>query len=128
MGGIDMKPFSLREHIKNPLKKVVTRDGREVRIICTDFNNNTYPIIIEVKDMLDPVAVTREGRFFCSTMPNDLDLFFAPEKHEGWVNMYRDTVGKMYFGNVYSSKEEAKKSATSLDTYVTTAKVEWEEE
>ena len=59
----DMKPFNLEEHLKNPERKVVTRDGREVRIICTDFNNNTYPIIIEVKDMIDPVAVTREGRF-----------------------------------------------------------------
>lgn len=31
-----MKPFSLKEYLKNPNKKVVTRDREEVRIICTD--------------------------------------------------------------------------------------------
>ena len=32
-----MKQFSLEEYLANPSKKVVTRDGRNVRIICTDL-------------------------------------------------------------------------------------------
>ena len=31
-----MKQFDLKEYLKGPNKKVVTRDGRNVRIICTD--------------------------------------------------------------------------------------------
>ena len=31
-----MKPFNLQEYLANPSRKVVTRDGRQVRIICTD--------------------------------------------------------------------------------------------
>ena len=122
-----MKQFNLEEYLKNP-NRVVTRDGREVRIICTDFNNNTYPIIIEVKDMTEPVAVTREGRFFGSTMPNDLDLFFATERKEGWANLYRGNID--YIGGcVYTSKEEAEenKGKGNKESYVATVKIEWEE-
>lgn len=35
-GGIKMEQFSLKKYLKNPDRKVVTRDGRDVRIICTD--------------------------------------------------------------------------------------------
>lgn len=31
-----MKQFSLDEYLKNPTRPIVTRDGRSVRIICTD--------------------------------------------------------------------------------------------
>lgn len=31
-----MKQFNLEEYLKNPKRKVVTRDGRDVRVICTD--------------------------------------------------------------------------------------------
>ena len=30
-----MKEFDLQEYLKHPSQKVVTRDGRKVRIICT---------------------------------------------------------------------------------------------
>lgn len=44
-----MKPFNLEEYLKNPSRKVVTRDGRNVRIICTDFDNPDYPVVGEIK-------------------------------------------------------------------------------
>ena len=49
MGGIDMKPFNLEEYLKNPDKKVVTRDGRNVRIICTDRRDSVYPIVVLIE-------------------------------------------------------------------------------
>ena len=122
-----MKQFNLDEYLKNP-KRVVTRDGREVRIICTDFNNNTYPIIIEVKDMLDPVAVTREGWCIGSNMPNDLDLFFASEKHERWINLYKwDNSTRYYVSKPFDSEEEAMEFSGKDDNYLKTLKIEWEE-
>ena len=33
-----MKQFSIEEYLKNPDRKVVTRNGLPVRIICTDRN------------------------------------------------------------------------------------------
>ena len=39
-----MKPFNLEEYLKNPSRKVITRDGRKARIICTDAKGG-YPVI-----------------------------------------------------------------------------------
>ena len=32
-----MKQFNLNEYLKDPSKKVITRDGRAVKIHCTNF-------------------------------------------------------------------------------------------
>ena len=39
-----MKQFNLKDYLANPSLRVVTRDGRNVRIICTDARRE-YPII-----------------------------------------------------------------------------------
>lgn len=43
-----MKLFSLEEYIANPSLHVRLRNGRPVRIVCTDANNQ-YPIILLIK-------------------------------------------------------------------------------
>lgn len=45
-----MKQFSLVKYLNNPNRKVVTRAGRKVRIICTDREDSIYPIIALIKD------------------------------------------------------------------------------
>lgn len=40
-----MKQFNLEEYLKDPNKKVVTRDGRNVRIICTDRKGTEYSVV-----------------------------------------------------------------------------------
>ena len=82
----NMKKFSLEEYLKNPNREVVTRDGRKVRIICTDFDNPDFPVVGEIKGHKWPLSfmangVSIKGRQLYS------DLFFAPEKHEGWINL-----------------------------------------
>ena len=49
-----MKQFSLEEYLKNPSRKVVTRDGRKARIVCTDAMGD-YPLIALV-EALDGTA------------------------------------------------------------------------
>ena len=44
-----MKQFNLKSYIANP-RKVVTRDGRKVRIICTDREGSMYPIVALITD------------------------------------------------------------------------------
>ena len=57
-----------------------------------------------------------------------VDLFFAPEKKEGHINVYRDG-DNYYIGGteIYSSEAEAVSHATKEFGYVKTVKVEWEE-
>ena len=128
-----MKPFNLEEYLKNPDREVVTRDGRPVRIICTDRKGAT-PIIALVNDGLSEElghAFYSDGKIF-SDEDNELDLFFAPEKHEGWINIYR---GKDYpcVGLViYNSEEEAEEASRhctgfTKDLHLATVKIEWEE-
>ena len=125
-----MKPFSLDEYIKNPNRKVVTRNGRSARIICTDAKGN-YPIValIEEGGYDNALSYTKDGKLYVGET-NDYDLFFAPEKHEGWLNIYRsDECGFYMRGkSPYKSKEKADKVAkANPKTFFTTVKIEWEE-
>ena len=118
-----MKAFSLEEHLKNPKRKVVTRNGRSARIICTDAKGN-YPIValIEEGGYDNALSYTKDGKLYVGET-NDYDLFFAPEKHEGWVNVYRDFDDVMC-GSVFATEEDAKCKAK---TAIATVRIEWEE-
>lgn len=123
-----MKEFNLTEYLKDPSKKVVTRDGREVRIICTDAKGDE-PIVAliynNIRDEENVYTYNRDGLFY----KNDscLDLFFAPTKREGWVNVYFSVDKDKYVGEeIYSSKEEAIKN-NKYRIYIATIKIEWEE-
>ena len=123
-----MKPFSLEEYLKNPSRKVVTRDGDNARIICTDARGD-YPVIAlvekshESRDMI--YSYTKGGYFYVTENPSPFDLFFAPEKHEGWATIY----GKFLTGEIFSTKEEAEEYVKRCGTkgFVAIAKIEWEE-
>ena len=83
---MNMKPFNLNEYFKNPLRKVVTRDGRKVRIVCTDFDNPDFPIVGEIQGNKWPLSFAINGEAI-KGIPLACDLFFAPTKHEGWINL-----------------------------------------
>lgn len=86
-----MKQFNLQEYLANPYRQVVTRDGREVRIVCTDRkNHDNFPIIALVETDEDDERVISfkiDGKWSVDGLENSLDLFFAPTKHEGWINL-----------------------------------------
>lgn len=123
-----MKQFSLEEYLKNPNRKVVTRDGHPVRIICTDHDNISYPIVGAIKGYEFPFCFGEDGYVVGSNCNDANDLFFAPEKHEGWMNVYRDRdTGAVNFGILHTSREEAEELGKSDVYYAATAKIEWEE-
>lgn len=127
-----MKQFNLEEYLKNPNKKVVTRDGRDARIICTDRQGGDHPI-------LALCTMSNESENLYSYLPNGrmylnadadscMDLFFAPEKKEGWLNLYEDENGRVAIGTVYPfESEESAKMASADKDYVATCKITWEE-
>ena len=116
-----MKPFSLEEYLKNPNRKVVTRMGTPVRIICTDFNNKIYPVVGEIQGVFTPEPFTKDGAYR-ELVCTDYDLFFATEKHEGWINLFKDYDSKYVGYKIFESKEEAEKVGSTA-----TIKIEWEE-
>ena len=123
-----MKPFNLEEYLKNPARKIVTRDGRKARVVCTD-EKGEYPIValVEYYDGTHENAYSfkKDGRFY-SNGTADKDLFFAPEKHEGWANLYKRGSKDYALGaEIYIYKKHAEVAAGR--NCIATVKIEWEE-
>ena len=110
-----MKPFKLDEHLKNPSRELITRDDRKAtKVLCTNAKGR-FPIVALVESF--------DGADY------NPDLFFAPEKHEGWINIFKIPMILLFLGEncIYSSKEDAEREGMKCDDYVSTVKVEWEE-
>ncbi len=121
-----MKPFDLKEYLANPNKKVVTRDGRNATIHCTNFRG-IFPIIAEIESVGKSFSYNEDGK--TSYVGSSVyDLFFAPEKHEGWINLYKNEDGISWISpNYFTSKKEAEEEGRAHTCNVTTIKIEWEE-
>ena len=120
-----MKPFNLKEYLANPIRKVVTRNGKDVKIHCTNYNSY-QPIVAEIKGTGISESFSENGKFYNYCESSQNDLFFAPEKHEGWVNVYKSENNRSLGAGIWQTEEEAKKWEGAAD-YVTTIKIEWEE-
>ena len=116
--------------MKNPDRKIVTRDGYAARILCTD-KKGKWPIVALVYkgDEEDVVTYTRDGQKYIPKAEVSLnDLFFAPEKKEGWINIYKYNSEITPGSRVYNTKEEAESAIGSgLVDYISTIKIQWEE-
>lgn len=121
-----MKQFNLEEYLKNPSRKVVTRKGIPVKIHCTNFVT-CKPVIAEIDGRGYSQSFTKEGRYFGDTDESSEVLFFAPEKHEGWINVHKVENTPYLDTCIWPTEEYAKKGAKYTDNYVATVKIEWEE-
>lgn len=119
-----MKPFNLEEAKKGA--KVCTRDGKKVRIVCFDVKNENHPILalLEEDGQEYLVSYDKDGYFSDDKSNDDLDLFMATEKHEGWVNIYKNN--EQYLtGGIWKNENDALQHKD--EDYITTTKIEWEE-
>ena len=127
-----MKQFNLKSYIANP-RKVMTKDGRDVRILCVDAKGD-YPVVALIPDgegeykRDSPEAYTEDGCNYSGRI-SYLDLFFAPEIHEGWANVFGGADGNSYVGDsrIFKSKEDAETEGKKWKDYIATVKIEWEE-
>ena len=126
-----MKEFNLDEYLKDPSQKVVTRDGREVRLLCTDAKNDE-PIIALVynnnREEENVYTYNRDGSFYGDNY-DCLDLFFDNIKKEGWINLYKDKNEDITYlpGIIHDSEEKAKEAIKGDPDFIATIKIEWEE-
>ena len=102
-----MKPFSIKEHLEHPDWKVVTREGEPVRILCTDLDDDDYPVAAATKNWHVDKYTT--GGLFNAGRETKYDLFFASEKHEGWVIISKLPFTDSFeiFPEIFATKEEA---------------------
>ena len=78
-----MEQFSLEKYLANPSRKLVTGDGRKVKILCTN-RKSTYPIVALVEnhdsDNESVYSYRENGLYSRFSQSEENDLFFAPEK------------------------------------------------
>ena len=123
-----MKQFNLQEYLATPNRQVVTRNGRKVRIICTDMESIKPVVALITLPNGDEVIKTFWDNGIETAGSKDKnDLFFATTKHEGWMNLYKKGFGLVIGDLVHNSEEAAKKIAAGDEDYITTIKIEWEE-
>lgn len=138
-----MKQFNLQEYLANPSRQVVTRDGKNVRIICTDFDNPNYPVIGEINGNKWPCSFTTNGLVVKDVVAHLSDLFFAPTKHEGWINipaLLPEEQGDLphpFKIPVFETEAKARMASENVErcrikiednSHYYSVKIEWEEE
>ena len=77
-----MKPFNLKEYLENPLRKVVTREGCNVKIKYTGMWTTDHPIVALVDIQFSAeqrMIFTEDGKFISNDKPSRFDLFFKEE-------------------------------------------------
>ena len=106
----------------------MTRSGKNARIICTDAKNVYSVVALIAEDKSERVETYLKDGIYSEDRQSYDDLFFAPEKHEGWINLCKNEHGISWLSPYYfASKKEAEKEGKSYTCSVTTIKIEWEE-
>lgn len=114
-----LKPFDLEAAKQG--KPVCTRDGRKARIICFDakFPKTGNIVTLVEKENGEEVTLYHYDDWHCS-IGRAYALMMLPEKKEGWVNVYNDSL-------IYDTKEEALNRRSEFRGYIDTVKICWEE-
>lgn len=119
-----MKPFDLDKAKAG--EKICIVKGKETidaRVICADrrcnYSHNNYSVVLlintEDPDMEYIRTCTPQGE-----MANDFgQVYMAPVKREGWLNIYRNNSSF-----IYNTEVEANSSGTGRAACI---KIEWEE-
>ena len=122
-----MKPFDLEKAKAGA--KLCTRDGRPARVICWD-RKGCLPLVFlvdEADDEEERLFQTDLSGRHSSHRDDPYDLFLAPDKKEGWVNVYKYNDGNVSSMHIFSTYQEAKESIAGSGAYIDTVKIEWEE-
>lgn len=122
-----MKPFNLKEHLEHPDWKVVTREGRPVRIVYTELDDSVYPVVAVINNW--HAQKFTAGGLFHAGRETKYDLFFYSKKFEAWT-LFVKCADNFVLGSIfYDTIEEAQRVQESdPDRYGPIVKVEWEEE
>lgn len=120
-----LKPFDLEAAKRG--EPVVTRVGYPVKIYDFKFNHKRYSLCGKIMFPSRDKSThwTKEGHYLIDVEDSPYDLFMAPVKKEGWVNIYSKK-NHAYAGSIYKTKEEASREKLG-NAYVDTVKIEWEE-
>lgn len=102
-------------------KPVTTRDGRPVRILCTD-RPGEWPVVGLIEGNIH--AWTADG--LSQPHYRNYDLINPKTKREAWTVIFEDSMASCGPVRLFRSKEAAERYAKG-GAFITVARVEWEE-
>lgn len=118
------KQFDLQYYLEHPETKVVTRDGRKARIICTDLKNVNYPISAAFEEVsgLEFVEIFTSKGEFNGTLngEHNKDLFFdLPDLVKKRVPLtYDDLLERVKAGKTMWITSDTNKHATKYAKFI----------
>jgi hypothetical protein len=114
-----MKPFNLEEALAGA--KVITGLGKLVTDIAYfPSASGFYKVCAVIDEVI--LYFTVAGCLFKKRTNSFLDLYMAPVKKEGWINIYKDEKpGEC----IYKTKEDAR--ASGWTGPIACVRIEWEE-
>jgi len=96
-------------------KPITTRDGRKVRILCTDGPNKSWPVVGYIDDSTIETHWQLNG-YFDGNLGDERDLINPPIKRkvEFWVNVYFDDLKQSITqGDTHKTKDGADLAAAN---------------
>lgn len=108
-----MKPFNLEAAKAG--KPLITRDGRRAKFLAhVPEATESHQVVIFVEGGRRPNGYYENGSYL-EDEEADTDLFMAPEKVSGWVNLYQRDKGEVATSRnrIHPSKEIAEYSAVT---------------
>lgn len=97
------KQFNLQEFLKNPTLKVVTYQGEEVRIICTDGNDGEYPVVGFIGVSKDISMWSKTGKYKGSMFAlHKKNIFFEDDEMSAFEKKLEMTMVSFSNSNIGS--------------------------
>jgi hypothetical protein len=129
METIMYKKFDL-EAAKNG-SPVITRDGKQARIVCFDVNSKDDQPILALITRNDGYegysSHCINGDFYFNENQSPNDLFMAPVKKKGWINIYPpvNNYTAALTNDVHKTRDQADRDATKAR--ISCIEIEWTE-
>lgn len=112
-------PFSIEEAQK-PGRNVIRKDGRNVRIVCWNFQyegKHNVIAIVPDEDYVERAVVYKENGIPASCNKGEISLVIERERNIKWMNLYKNKIGMMFSPTLYKSRTDAEE-AKSEDTLI----------
>lgn len=106
-----MTQFDLSLWLQDKSRKVVARDGKSVRIVCTDGPDKYYPIVGFIDESISAYMWDLNGRYGISGEDNN-DLFFADEEEE--LTEFEKEIENLFYCTIHPTTNAIKEKARQL--------------
>lgn len=105
-------PFSIGEAQK-PRRNVIRKDGRNVRIVCWDFQyegKHNVIAIVPDEDYVERAVVYKENGIPASCNEGEISLVIERERNIKWMNLYKNERGIMFSPMLHKSRIDAEET------------------